>query len=180
MRLITFLQLALLTAVSCGYNRQSAEINASWSQDSSKVRTLEAFLNIDYAKAFGGLSAADQSSPDFSEVLTQDQGSTTPMLIFISRPDCSACIAATLDFLITYSRTDTECPVPLIVFKSGDTDIFEFYRDKLTADVDSTAKSCIERTRHICGDWPPVNNAPDGAYLIYRNRTVGHLPWPPQ
>ena len=177
MRLLLIIPLALLTAVSCGHNRQSAENNASENQDSSKIRTLEAFLNIDYTKAFEDISSSDHSIPDFSEVLAQDPESTTPMLIFISRPDCSACIASTLDFFLTYIRTDTDCPAPLIVFKSGDTDIFEFYRDKLAADQDSTIKSTLERARYINGDWPSVNSAPDGAYLLYRNRTIGHLPW---
>lgn len=179
MRHLLTISLALLTAVSCGHNRQSAENNASENQDSSKIRTLEAFLNIDYTKAFEDISSSDHSIPDFSEVLAQDPESTTPMLIFISRPDCSACIASTLDFFLTYIRTDTDCPAPLIVFKSGDTDIFEFYRDKLAADQDSTAKSALERARYICSDWPSVNSAPDGAYLLYRNRTIGHLPWSP-
>lgn len=179
MRPLLTISLALLTAVSCGHNRQSAENNASMSSDSSKIRTLEAFLNIDYQKAFEELSTADLSFPDFSEVLTQDPESTTPMLIFISSPDCSACIASTLDFFLTYYRTDTDCPMPMIVFKSGDTDIFEFYRDKLAADQDSTIKSTLERARYINGDWPSVNSAPDGAYLLYRNRTIGHLPWSP-
>lgn len=179
MRHLLIISLTMLTAVSCGHNRQNSESTASGSPDSSKIRTLEAFLNIDYGKAFEDISSADQSLPDFSDVLTQEPESTVPMLIFISRPDCSACIASTLDFLITYSRADTDCLMPLIVFKSGDTDIFEFYRDKLAAEQDSTTRSTLERARYICGDWPSVNSAPDGAYLLYSNRTIGHLPWSP-
>lgn len=101
------------------------------------------------------------------------------MLIFVSSPDCSACIAATIDFLITFSRTDTECPTPIVALKSGDSDIFEFYKDKVSSGQDSTAKAVLDRVHYLCGDWPSVNNAPDGAYLLYRNRVIAHLPRSP-
>lgn len=45
MRHLLIISLGLLTAVSCGHNRQSSESTASGSPDSSKIRTLEAFLN---------------------------------------------------------------------------------------------------------------------------------------
>ena len=180
MRHLLIISLTVLTAVSCGHNRQSSESTASGSPDSSKIRTLEAFLNIDYGKAFEDSADGSTAFPDFSsDFYSQDPESTAPMLIFVSRPDCSACIASTLDFLITYSRTDTECPTPIVALKSGDSDIFEFYKDKVSSGQDSTARAVLDRVHYLCGDWPSVNNAPDGAYLLYRNRVIAHLPWSP-
>lgn len=180
MRHLLIISLTVLTAISCGHNRQSSESTASGSPDSSKIRTLEAFLNIDYEKAFEDSADGSTAFPDFSsDFYTQDPENTASMLIFVSRPDCSACIAATLDFLITYSRTDTECPTPIVALKSGDSDIFEFYKDKVSSGQDSTARAVLDRVHYLCGDWTSVNNAPDGAYLLYRNRVIAHLPWSP-
>lgn len=96
MRHLLIISLGLLTAVSCGHNRQNSESTASGSPDSSKIRTLEAFLNIDYEKAFEDSADGSTTFPDFSsDFYTQDPESTAPMLIFVSSPDCSACIAST-------------------------------------------------------------------------------------
>ena len=171
--------LVLMAATSCGHNRQGSENNASDSADSSKIRTLEAFLNIDYAKAFEDSADGNSAFPDFSSnFISQDPESTTPMLLFVSEPDCSSCIAATLDFLITYSSIDTECPKPIVVLKDGSSDTFEFYKEKVSSQS-STVKAMLDSIPYLCGDWPSVNNAPDGAYLIYRNRVIAHLPWSP-
>lgn len=108
-----------------------------------------------------------------------DTDNREPIIIFVSVPDCSACIASTLDFITTYSHADTELPPPLIALKEGDSDIFDFYQDKVAESADSITKAMLNDIYVLCGDWPSVNNAPDGAYLVYRNRVIGHLPWSP-
>ncbi len=180
MKKLLLLALVFLASTSCGHNRRSSENNATESRDSSKIRTLEAFLNIDYEKAFEDGSDGNSAFPDFSsDLISQDPESTTPILIFVSVPDCSSCIAATLDILITYGCADTECPTPLVVLKDGGSDIFEFYKEKVSSQ-NSTAKAILDSITYLSGDWPSVNSAPDGAYLLYRSRTISHLPWPPQ
>lgn len=61
------------------------------------------------------------------------------------------CISEALDFIITYCDIETDCPAPFM-----------------------SAIHCINGAY-----FDVINNASDGAYLLYRNRTVGHLPWPP-
>ena len=69
MKKLLLLALVFLASTSCGHNRRSSENNATESRDSSKIRTLEAFLNIDYEKAFEDGSDGNSAFPDFSSDL---------------------------------------------------------------------------------------------------------------
>ncbi|HIR72531.1 MAG TPA: hypothetical protein IAB96_03230 [Candidatus Coprenecus pullicola] len=182
MKRLLLITIASLAIMSCG-NRGSQD-NSSTSTpelaDSSAVKTLESFLNIDYEKAFAESDSTSEQYPDFSsDFFSVDTDNREPIIIFVSVPDCSACIASTLDFITTYSHADTELPPPLIALKEGDSDIFDFYQDKVAESADSITKAMLNDIYVLCGDWPSVNNAPDGAYLVYRNRVIAHLPWSP-
>lgn len=91
------------------------------------------------------------------------------------------CISEALDFIITYCDIETDCPAPFIIFKDGGNSIFEYYKQTIADSVDENTRLVLNSIHCINGAYfDVINNAPDGAYLIYRNRTVGHLPWPPQ
>lgn len=56
--------------------------------------------------------------------------------------------------------------------------IWDFMKQNLA--VDENTRRVLNSIHCINGAYfDVINNAPDGAYLLYRNRTVGHLPWPP-
>ena len=110
MKRLLLITIASLAIMSCG-NRGSQD-NSSTSipelTDSSAVKTLESFLNIDYEKAFAESDSTSEQYPDFSsDFFSVDTDNREPIIIFVSVPDCSACIASTLDFITTYSHADT-------------------------------------------------------------------------
>lgn len=180
MKRLLLITIASLAIMSCG-NRGSQD-NSSTSipelTDSSAVKTLESFLNIDYEKAFAESDSTSEQYPDFSsDFFSVDADNREAIIIFVSVPDCSACIASTLDFITTYSHADTELPLPLIALKEGDSDIFNFYQEKVSENADSITRAALDNISVLCGDWPSVNNAPPGAYLLYRNLVISYMSW---
>ena len=181
-----------MTVASCGNrnNNQGSNSNTSTDSDtgispsviestgidSSKIRRLEAFTNIDLEKAYASSLEDGNSFPDFSSAFTLSPEDDIALILFITSPDCSACIASTLDFLSTNSRSNT-CPT-ILFFKEGNRDIYEFYKEQYTKQLDSTTRHYINHTFVISvGYSEEANNAPDGAYLLYRNRVINYMPW---
>lgn len=181
-----------MTVASCGNrnNNQGSNSNTSTDSDtgispsviestgldSSKIRRLEAFTNIDLEKAYASSLEDGNSFPDFSSAFTLSPEDDIALILFITSPDCSACIASTLDFLSTNSRSNT-CPT-ILFFKEGNRDIYEFYKEQYTQQLDSTTRHYINHTFVISvGYSEEANNAPDGAYLLYRNRVINYMPW---
>lgn len=181
-----------MTVASCGNrnNNQGSNSNTSTDSDtgispsviestgidSSKIRRLEAFTNIDIEKAYASSLEDGNSFPDFSSAFTLSPEDDIALILFITSPDCSACIASTLDFLSTNSRSNT-CPT-ILFFKEGNRDIYEFYKEQYTQQLDSTTRHYINHTFVISvGYSEEANNAPDGAYLLYRNRVINYMPW---
>lgn len=144
-----------------------------------KTKILETFINIDYEKAY--LALENSTLPDFSSAFSLgDPTGDTPLILYITEPDCSMCISEALDFIITYCDIETDCPAPFIIFKDGGNSIFEYYRQTIADSVDENTRRVLSSIHCINGAYfDVINNASDGAYLLYRNRTVGHLPWPP-
>lgn len=191
-RIFTLILFISMTVASCGNrnNNQGSNSNTSTDSDtgispsviestgldSSKIRRLEAFANIDLEKAYASSLEDGNSFPDFSSAFTLSPEDDIALILFITRPDCSACIASTLDFLSTNSRSNT-CPT-ILFFKEGNRDIYEFYKEQYTQQLDSTTRHYINHTFVISvGYSEEANNAPDGAYLLYRNRVINYMPW---
>ena len=185
-RIFTLILFISMTVASCGNrnNNQGSNSNTSTDSDtgispsviestgidSSKIRRLEAFTNIDLEKAYASSLEDGNSFPDFSSAFTLSPEDDIALILFITSPDCSACIASTLDFLSTNSRSNT--------FKEGNRDIYEFYKEQYTQQLDSTTRHYINHTFVISvGYSEEANNAPDGAYLLYRNRVINYMPW---
>lgn len=162
------------TVISCR-SSGSLEEYYSESSDSLKIQILRSFTNIDYAKAGSGTDSARSSLcnslPSYED---------TPSLYYISTPDCSFCIAAALDFMYTVSISDLSPAVPAVAFKDGDTDVFEFYKDQYSKNLDSTTMQAFNSIRTIKVYDETLNAAEDGVYLVYRNRVLNYIPWPPQ
>ena len=174
--------LTFMTVTSCGHSGNNSKTGISPSViestgiDSSKIRRLEAFTNIDLEKAYASSLEDGNSFPDFSSAFTLSPEDDIALILFITSPDCSACIASTLDFLSTNSRSNT-CPT-ILFFKEGNRDIYEFYKEQYTQQLDSTTRHYINHTFVISvGYSEEANNAPDGAYLLYRNRVINYMPW---
>lgn len=191
MRLFIFTSMLLtfMTVTSCGHSGNNSKsetdsdtgispgIIGSTDIDSSKIRRLEAFANIDLEKAYASSLEDGNSFPDFSSAFTLSPEDDIALILFITRPDCSACIASTLDFLSTNIRSKNTCPA-IIFFKEGDRNIYDFYKDQYTQQVDSTTRNYINNTFIIgVGYSEEANNAQDGAYLLYRNRVINYMPW---
>ena len=191
-RIFTLILFISMTVASCGNrnNNQGSNSNTSTDSDtgispsviestgldSSKIRRLEAFTNIDLEKAYASSLEDGNSFPDFSSAFTLSPEDDIALILFITRPDCSACIASTLDFLSTNIRSNT-CPT-ILFFKEGNRDIYEFYKEQYTQQLDSTTRHYINHTFVISvGYSEEANNAPDGAYLLYRNRVINYMPW---
>ena len=191
-RIFTLILFISMTVASCGNrnNNQGSNSNTSTDSDtgispsviestgldSSKIRRLEAFTNIDLEKAYASSLEDGNSFPDFSSAFTLSPEDDIALILFITSPDCSACIASTLDFLSTNSRSNT-CPT-ILFFKEGNRDIYEFYKEQYTQQLDSTTRHYINHTFVISvGYSEEANNAPDGAYLLYRNRVINYMPW---
>lgn len=190
-RIFTLILFISMTVASCGNrnNNQGSNSNTSTDSDtgispsviestgldSSKIRRLEAFTNIDLEKAYASSLEDGNSFPDFSSAFTLSPEDDIALILFITSPDCSACIASTLDFLSTNSRSNT-CPT-ILFFKEGNRDIYEFYKEQYTQQLDSTTRHYINHTFVISvGYSEEANNAPDGAYLLYRNRVINYMP----
>lgn len=169
------LSIALAAAVMSCRNSDSMEEYYSQSSDSLKIQTLQAFVNIDYTKAADTESsvyhALEYSLPSYGD---------TPSLFYISTPDCSFCIAAVLDFMYTVCLSDIDPAVPAVVFKEGNTDVFEFYKEQYSEDLDSTVKQTLNDIRTIKIHDGTLDAAEDGVYLVYHNRVLNYMPWPPQ
>lgn len=187
--IFTFALLSFMAVTSCGHSGNNSKSKTdsdtgispvtigSTGIDSSKIRRLEAFTNIDLEKAYASSLEEGNSFPDFSSAFTLSPEDDIALILFITRPDCSACIASTLDFLSTNSRSKNTCPA-LIFFKEGDRNIYEFYKDQYTQQIDSTTRNYINNTFVISvGYSEEANNAHDGAYLLYRNRVINYMPW---
>ena len=191
-RIFTLILFISMTVASCGNrnNNQGSNSNTSTDSDtgispsviestgidSSKIRRLEAFTNIDLEKAYASSLEDGNSFTDFSSAFTLSPEDDIALILFITSPDCSACIASTLDFLSTNSRSNT-CPT-ILFFKEGNRDIYEFYKEQYTQQLDSTTRHYINHTFVISvGYSEEANNAPDGAYLLYRNRVINYMPW---
>lgn len=191
-RIFTLILFISMTVASCGNrnNNQGSNSNTSTDSDtgispsviestgidSSKIRRLEAFTNIDLEKAYASSLEDGNSFPDFSSAFTLSPEDDIALILFITSPDCSACIASTLDFLSTNSRSNT-CPT-ILFFKEGNRDIYEFNKEQYTQQLDSTTRHYINHTFVISvGYSEEANNAPDGAYLLYRNRVINYMPW---
>ena len=189
-RIFTLILFISMTVASCGNrnNNQGSNSNTSTDSDtgispsviestgidSSKIRRLEAFTNIDLEKAYASSLEDGNSFPDFSSAFTLSPEDDIALILFITSPDCSACIASTLDFLSTNSRSNT-CPT-ILFFKEGNRDIY--YKEQYTQQLDSTTRHYINHTFVISvGYSEEANNAPDGAYLLYRNRVINYMPW---
>ena len=192
-RIFTLILFISMTVASCGNrnNNQGSNSNTSTDSDtgispgiigstdidSSKIRRLEAFANIDLEKAYASSLEDGNSFPDFSSAFTLSPEDDIALILFITRPDCSACIASTLDFLSTNIRSKNTCPA-ILFFKEGNRDIYEFYKEQYTQQLDSTTRHYINHTFVISvGYSEEANNAPDGAYLLYRNRVINYMPW---
>ena len=187
--IFTFALLSFMAVTSCGHSGNNSKSKTdsdtgispvtigSTGIDSSKIRRLEAFTNIDLEKAYASSLEEGNSFPDFSSAFTLSPEDDIALILFITRPDCSACIASTLDFLSTNSRSKNTCPA-FLFFKEGDRNIYEFYKDQYTQQIDSTTRNYINNTFIIgVGYSEEANNAPDGAYLLYRNRVINYMPW---
>ena len=186
--IFTFALLSFMAVTSCGHSGNNSKsktdsdtgispsVIESTGIDSSKIRRLEAFTNIDLEKAYASSLEDGNSFPDFSSAFTLSPEDDIALILFITSPDCSACIASTLDFLSTNSRSNT-CPT-ILFFKEGNRDIYEFYKEQYTQQLDSTTRHYINHTFVISvGYSEEANNAPDGAYLLYRNRVINYMPW---
>lgn len=186
--IFTFALLSFMAVTSCGHSGNNSKSKTdsdtgispvtigSTGIDSSKIRRLEAFTNIDLEKAYASSLEDGNSFPDFSSAFTLSPEDDIALILFITSPDCSACIASTLDFLSTNSRSNT-CPT-ILFFKEGNRDIYEFYKEQYTQQLDSTTQHYINHTFVISvGYSEEANNAPDGAYLLYRNRVINYMPW---
>lgn len=186
--IFTFALLSFMAVTSCGHSGNNSKSKTdsdtgispvtigSTGIDSSKIRRLEAFTNIDLEKAYASSLEEGNSFPDFSSAFTLSPEDDIALILFITSPDCSACIASTLDFLSTNSRSNT-CPT-ILFFKEGNRDIYEFYKEQYTQQLDSTTRHYINHTFVISvGYSEEANNAPDGAYLLYRNRVINYMPW---
>lgn len=182
--IFTFALLFFMAVTSCGHSgndskseADSAGTTGSTGIDSSKIRRLEAFTKIDLEKAYASSLEEGNSFPDFSSAFMLTPEKDMPLILFITRPDCSACIASTLDFLSTNSRSKNTYPT-ILFFKEGNSDIYEFYKDQYTQQIDSTTRNYINNTFVISVRYSEeANNAPDGAYLLYRNRVINYMPW---
>lgn len=187
--IFTFALLSFMAVTSCGHSGNNSKSKTdsdtgispvtigSTGIDSSKIRRLEAFTNIDLEKAYASSLEEGNSFPDFSSAFTLSPEDDIALILFITRPDCSACIASTLDFLSTNSRSKNTCPA-FLFFKEGDRNIYEFYKDQYTQQIDSTTQNYINNTFIISvGYSEEANNAPDGAYLLYRNLVINYMPW---
>lgn len=143
-----------------------------------KCQTIEAFINIDYEAA---LENADRYSIFPPETGFLHTNMVTPQLLYISTPDCSFCIVATLDFMIAFSYLNTDFETPIILLKDGDRKIFDFYLEKqLSGNIDKNIVQKLKTFHIINGYCETINTANDGVYLIYRNKVLNYMPWPPQ
>lgn len=184
MKSFTSILIFLFFVTSCNYSNNIETYEPTWSNDSLRIRTFIAFFDIDYEKA---LDETIRNSKQYSycniDFFSRNPNNKTPVLLYISTPDCSFCITSTLDFIYTLSLIDNiNIPLPVVILKDGDTDIFEFYKQEFINNLDSTNTKALylfNNFHTINNCWGSINEAADGVYLLYGNRVVNFMEWPP-
>lgn len=145
----------------------------------SKAKIIETFINIDYKMAYKiALEQAGDDQDICLDVMSIHSGHSTPWMLYLSSTDCSVCIVAILDFMMSFCHLSTDFETPVIVLKDGDKEIFDFYREKLLSHI--TDKDVIEKLQgfHVFNVLSDNSkNLNDGIYLIYRDQVINYMNW---
>lgn len=173
--LTTIVIIFFLTSCGNTNGKPSEVLSSSLIMDSLKIQILRSFVNIDYQKVDPGTDTAMHSG-FFSEIPV----TTDPILCYVATPDCSFCIATVLDFMRTVCLSDTKSMIPIIVFKDGDSDLFQFYKEQYISHLDSSLHQTFKSIPALNLYNEYVNNTKDGAYLIYNGRILNYMSRSPQ
>lgn len=168
--------------ISCKSKLPTVVDNRAWSDDSLRIQHIESFINTDLEKAYHVSEIHNlYDNLNLSDIITFNYENTEPQLLYVATPDCSFCIMSALDFIAAFSQAHVRNLLPIVVLKSGDADIFEFYRrQKITDSLDRKTARFLSAFQTISSNNGALDTVQDGAYLIYRDRIVKFTPWPPQ
>lgn len=173
---------AIIFTLSCRSKLPTVIDSKAWSDDSLRIQHIESFVDTDLEKAYHVSKLYNlYENIILSDIIPLHYENTEPQLLYIATPDCSFCVTSALDFIVAFSQTHVRSLLPIVVLKSGDPDIFEFYRKrKITDSLDQKTAGILNTFQTVSSNNEALDTTPDGVYLIYRDRIVKFTPWPPR
>ena len=184
MKIVVLFCVISVTVVLCSCNnsiRSDQNGNAgTFDNYESKAKVIETFLAVDYESAYEIADQARDYQVFNAEIMSIHSECSTPWMLYLSTADCSLCIVADLDFMQSFFHLSKDFETPAIVLKEGDKEIFDFYREKqLSQMIDAKTIEKLQKFHVFNIHSDDLKNFKDGIYLVYRNRIINYMQWPP-